>query len=153
MYYQRAQWLSVFSLITNTGKNELNLYWQHAESAAFITKDGFIFQHLPVSISRNLSAFGISAVKPFLFLIFSMTSAASFSGIRSQRSRMDYQKALPEAVDRNSWDRPNDSATGTYPVMTANKPLCSNPEIFPRLLLTIRWHSPTNSVGTVINVL
>src|SRR3990170_4091490 len=103
--------------------------------------------------SRNLSASGTSAGKPFLFRTSAMTFTASFSGTLSQRSRTDCQKALPEVADRNSCDNPNDSATGTIPEITANKPFCWNPETFPRLLPTILEHSPASSVGTEMTVL
>src|SRR4030067_806243 len=103
--------------------------------------------------SRNLFALGTAAGRPFLFRISAMTFTASFSGTFSQRSRIDCQKALPEVADRNSCDNPNDSATGTTPEITANKPFCWNPETFPRLLPTILDHSPASSVGTEMTVL
>src|SRR3990170_1344653 len=103
--------------------------------------------------SRNLFASGTSAAKPFLFRTSAITFTASFSGTLSQRSRTDCQKALPEVADRNSCDNPNDSATGTTPEITANKPFCWNAMIFPRLLPTILEHSPASSVGTEITVL
>ena len=81
-----------------------------------------------------------------------MVSAASFSGIFSQWSKIDCQIALPEVAERSSLEKPNVSATGMKPLMTVSKPFCSKPLIFPRRVVRILEHSPDSSEDTEIVV-